>query len=187
MSEPIDNTVQEWVSTWPKHTLTDYEKTLIVGNLNGFYTWLKRARLTTQLATPLSAKPTTREITKVDKLNLPLSVQAHDAFHSKLVDAEGNVLAFMPKETAAQLVAMAEDAKRLDLALMGETARVSELEHALSVIWADAHWINLDVLEKMGNTPMLIEVIQNIRKWSGKHKAALAAGGDSDQSKTASQ
>ena len=42
MSEQIDNTVQDWVSTWPKSdTLTDYERTLIIGNLNGFYAWLK--------------------------------------------------------------------------------------------------------------------------------------------------
>lgn len=42
MSEKLDNTVDEWVATWPQNTLSEYERTLIIGNLRGFYSWLRR-------------------------------------------------------------------------------------------------------------------------------------------------
>ena len=44
MTQPIDNAVEQWLETWPPDCrLSDHEYTLIVGNLRGFYLWLKES------------------------------------------------------------------------------------------------------------------------------------------------
>lgn len=114
----------------------------------------------------------------MNKIITPLRAEQSEdePAYSFIYDNDGKYLFTVTHRYAAALIVMSEDAKRLELAAMDDAARITELEHALAVCWADSHWISLEYFEK--DHPTLCDVVRNIRKWSGKHKAALAAGGD---------